>query len=62
MNQRNLKYHQKNYFFDDINKIAASEGDVYLSLGGSISIFSDKINANFDKINNTLITAHEWEC
>ena len=43
--------------FDDINKIAISEGDVYLSLGSSISIFSDKINANFDKINNTLITA-----
>ena len=43
--------------FDDINKIATSEGDVYLSLGGSISISSDKINANFDKINNTLITA-----
>ena len=43
--------------FDDINKIAKSEGDVYLSLNNSISVFSDKINANFDRFNNTLITA-----
>ncbi len=43
--------------FDDINKIAKSEGDVYLSLNSSISVFSDKISANFDRFNNTLITA-----
>ena len=43
--------------FDDINKIARSEGDVKLFLSGPISISSKKINANFDKINNTLITA-----
>ena len=43
--------------FDDINKIATSEGDVRLFLEGSVSIFSKKIKANFDKINNTLVSA-----
>ena len=43
--------------FDDINKIAKSEGNVKLFLSDSISISSSKINANFDKINNNLVTA-----
>ena len=43
--------------FDDLNKIAKSEGDVKLFLSGSISISSKRINANFDKVNNTLISA-----
>ena len=43
--------------FDDINKIANSEGDVKLFLTGPISISSKKISANFDKVNNTLISA-----
>ena len=43
--------------FDDINKIAESEGDVRLFLSGPISISSKRISANFDKINNTLISA-----
>ena len=43
--------------FDDINKIAKSEGDVRLFLSGPISISSKSISANFDKINNTLISA-----
>ena len=43
--------------FDDINKIAKSEGDVKLFLSGLVSISSEKINAKFDKINNILITA-----
>ena len=43
--------------FDDINKIALSEGDVNLFLGSSIHISSDRIKADFDKIDNTLITA-----
>ena len=43
--------------FDDINKIAKSEGDVRLFLSGPISISSKRISANFDKINNTLISA-----
>ena len=43
--------------FDDIKKIAFSEGDVKLFLNGPVSIFSKRINANFDKINNTLISA-----
>ncbi len=43
--------------FDDINKIATSEGDVGLFLEGPVSIFSKKIKANFDKNNNTLISA-----
>ena len=44
--------------FDDINKIANSEGDVKLFLSGSISISAKKISANFDKINNNLILAN----
>ena len=43
--------------FNDIKKIATSEGDVKLFLKGSVSIFSKKLDAYFDKINNTLITA-----
>ena len=43
--------------FDDIKKIASSEGDVKLFLNGPVSIFSKRIDANFDKINNTLISA-----
>ncbi|MDA9714727.1 LPS export ABC transporter periplasmic protein LptC [bacterium] len=43
--------------FDDTQKIATSEGDVKLVLSGPISIFSKKINAKFDKINNNLISA-----
>ena len=46
--------------FDDINKIAKSEGDVKLILSGPISIFAKRMNANFDKINNTLITASAY--
>ena len=44
--------------FDDINKIANSEGDVKLFLSGPISINASRINANFDKINNNLISAN----
>jgi lipopolysaccharide export system protein LptA len=43
--------------FNDIKKIATSEGDVKLFLNGNVSIFSERIDANFDKINNTLISA-----
>ena len=43
--------------FDDIQKIAISEGDVNLFLNGPLSIFSKRIKANFDKINNKLISA-----
>ncbi len=43
--------------FDDLQKIAISEGDVKLILSGPISIFSKKIKANFDKINSKLISA-----
>ena len=43
--------------FDDIQKIATSEGDVKLVLSGPISVFSKKINAKFDQINNNLISA-----
>ena len=43
--------------FDDINKVAKSEGDVRLLLKGPTSIFSEKINANFDKFNNILTAA-----
>ena len=43
--------------FDDIQKIAIGEGDVKLILSGPISISSKKIKANFDKINNKLISA-----
>ena len=43
--------------FNDIQKIAVGEGDVKLILSGPISIFSKKIKANFDKINNNLISA-----
>ena len=43
--------------FDDIKKIATSEGDVKLVLSGPVSIFSKRINAKFDKINNNLISA-----
>jgi len=43
--------------FDDIQKIATSEGDVKLVLSGPVSIFSKRINAKFDKINNNLISA-----
>ncbi len=43
--------------FDDINKIASSEGDVKLLLNGPVTIFSHRINANFDKKNNALISA-----
>ena len=49
----------KNFIsFDDINKIANSEGDVILFLRGPISISAKKISANFDKINNNLISAN----
>ena len=47
--------------FDDMKKIAISEGDVKLFLSGPISIFSKKIKANFDKINNKLISAYAQE-
>ena len=47
--------------FDDINKIAESEGDVRLFLSGPISISSKRISANFDKINNSLISASAIE-
>ena len=43
--------------FDNINKIANSEGDVKLFLSGPTTISSERINANFDKMNNTLISA-----
>ena len=43
--------------FDNINKIANSEGDVKLFLNGSTTISSERINASFDKVNNTLISA-----
>ena len=43
--------------FDNINKIANSEGDVKLFLNGPTTISSERINASFDKINNTLISA-----
>ena len=43
--------------FDDINKIAESEGNVKLFLSGPVSISSERINAKFDKTNNVLITA-----
>ena len=49
---------KKNISFDDINKIASSEGDVKLFLSGPISIFARKISANFDKINNNLTSAY----
>ena len=51
---------QSNRFisFDDINKIAKSEGDVRLILSGPISISSKRINANFNKIDNTLVSAY----
>tara|TARA_B100000242_G_scaffold182687_1_gene131174 strand:+ start:355 stop:1122 length:768 start_codon:yes stop_codon:yes gene_type:complete len=50
---------QSNRFisFDDINKIAKSEGDVKLILSGPISISSKRINANFNKVDNTLVSA-----
>ena len=44
--------------FNDIDKIAKSEGDVKLFLSGPISISSKKINAKFDKTNNILISAY----
>ena len=48
----------KNFIsFDETNKIAKSEGDVKLFLNGPVSVFSRKIDANFNKSNNTLITA-----
>ena len=43
--------------FDDINKVAESEGDVRLFLSGPLTISSKRISANFDKNNNTLISA-----
>ena len=43
--------------YDDIKKIAFSEGDVKLFLNGPVSIFTKRIDANFDKFNNTLISA-----
>ena len=43
--------------FNDIQKIATSEGDVKLVLSGPVSIFSKRIDAKFDKINNNLISA-----
>ena len=43
--------------FDDINKIAKSEGNVRLFLSGPVSISSKRIDAIFDKINNALISA-----
>lgn len=46
--------------FDDINKIAKSEGDVKLFLSGPVSIFAKKMNAKFNKINNNLITASAY--
>ena len=55
---KKFKLQSKNFIsFDDIEKIAISEGDVKLILSGPISIFSKKIKANFDKINNNLISA-----
>ena len=49
----------KNFIsFDDINKIANSEGDVKLFLSGPISITAKRVDANFDKINNNLISAN----
>ena len=48
---------KKLIFFDDIQKTATSEGDVKLFLSGPVSIFSKKINAKFDKINNYLVPA-----
>ena len=43
--------------FNDVKKFATSEGNVKLFLNGPVSIFSKKINASFDKNNNTLISA-----
>ena len=56
---RKFRLLSKNFIsFDDINKIANSEGDVKLFLSGPISINASRINANFDKINNNLISAN----
>ena len=56
---RKFRLLSKNFIsFDDINKIANSEGDVKLFLSGPISITANRINANFDKINNNLISAN----
>ena len=52
---------KKFIYFDDINKIAKGEGNVNLVLSGPISIFAKRMNANFDKIDNTLITASAYE-
>ena len=55
---KNFRLISKDFIsFDDINKIANSEGDVKLFLTGPISISSKRINANFDKVKNTLISA-----
>ncbi len=56
---RKFRLLSKNFIsFDDINKIANSEGDVKLFLSGPISITANRMNANFDKINNNLISAN----
>ena len=55
---KDFKLQSKKFIsFDDIQKIATSEGDVKLVLSGPISIFSKTINAKFDRINNNLISA-----
>ena len=56
---RKFRLLSKNFIsFDDINKIANSEGDVKLFLSGPISITAKRVDANFDKINNNLISAN----
>tara|TARA_B100000242_G_scaffold277760_1_gene234780 strand:- start:767 stop:1534 length:768 start_codon:yes stop_codon:yes gene_type:complete len=58
---KKFKLESKKYIsFDDQNKVANSEGDVKLFLSGPISIFAKKMKANFDKVNNTLITASAY--
>ena len=55
---KKFKIKSKSYIsFDDINKIANSEGDVKLFLSGPITVSAKKISANFDKNNNNLISA-----
>ncbi len=55
---KKFKLNSKKFIsFDDVNKVANSEGDVKLSLEGPVYIFSEKFNASFSKINNTLTTA-----
>ena len=55
---KKFKINSKKFIsFDDVKKIATSEGEVNILLSGPTSIFSERVNANFDKINNTLTTA-----